>query len=158
MPTILSTFATSVSNTNSSARAGDVVANRFYVDLKAADLVANNVIDLGILPAGHTVVDATLIADDMDTGAAMTIDVGLMSGTIGDNTSVRTVGQELFAGSTVAQGGTAARASAKTAFTITATGADRSIGAKIAVAPAGAVAGRLKLVVMLAPANSGVAF
>lgn len=160
MPTIVSTF-TAVSrqgNTNASDRKGDQSVNHFYVDLKAADLVANNIIDLGILPPGHTVVDAVLVPDDLDTGAGITLDVGILSGTIGDAVSVRTCGTELFSASTAAQTGTPARISAKSAFTIAASQNARSIGAKIVAAPTGATAGRLRLIVTAAPVDSGFAY
>lgn len=155
MATILSTFATRVSNTNNSACAGTPAINQFYVDLKAADLIANNVIDLGILPAGHTITSATLIPDDLDTGTTITLDVGIMSGVTGDAVNARTVGTELFAATTAAQAGTLTVANAKSSHTIAATGADRSIGVKIVAAPTGATAGRLRLNVTAVPANSG---
>lgn len=160
MPTILSPFATRVSNTINADCAGDVVVNQFYVDLKAADLVANNIIDLGILPAGHTITQATLVPDDLDAGGspAITLDVGLLSGTIGDAVSARTCGTELFSASTAAQTGTPASATGKSAYTIAASGADRSIGVKIVAAPATASAGRLRLQVSMAAVNSGFQF
>jgi hypothetical protein len=158
MATMLSDFAKRVRNTVNGDCAGDVVVNRFYVDLAAADLVLNNVIDLGILPAGHTVTDAILIPDDLDTGTGITLDVGIMSGTPGDGVSARTVGQELFTASTAAQTGAVTNLSQKTGFTIAASAADRSIGVKIAVAPTGATAGRLRLLVSMAPVHSGAQF
>lgn len=161
MATILSNFVTRKANTVSADCAGDVVANQFYVDLKAADLVAGNLIDLGILPAGHTVINAVLVPEDLDTNAAptITLDVGIMSGVPGDGVSVRTVGTELFAASTAAQTGTPAAISQKSAYTIAAADFHRSIGAKIVAGPATAAAtGRLRLLVTSAPVNSGFQF
>lgn len=160
MPTITSIFtaASRQGNTNASATKGNITVNHFYVDLKAADLVANNIIDLGILSPGHTIVDAVLVPDDLDTGTAITLDVGLLSGIIGDTVNARTCGTELFAASTAAQTGTPARVSAKTAFTIAASMGARSIGARIVAAPTGATAGRLRLIVSQAPVDSGFAF
>jgi hypothetical protein len=156
MAIILSQFATRQQRVIAGDCAGDLVVNRFFVDLKAADLVANNVIDLGVLPAGHTIHGAQLIADDLDTGTAITLDVGLMSGTVGTNDAARTVGQELFVASTAAQtGAVASTSTTKTALTITPVGNDRSIGVKIVAAPTGATAGRLRLTVSMHPANSG---
>lgn len=157
MATILSKFATSELNTNASDRRGQPVVNRFYVDLKAADLVAGNLIDLGILPAGHTVTEAVIVADDLDTNGTptITLDVGIMSGTTGDAVSVRTVGTELFSASTAAQAGTVATAATtKTAYTIAASQSNRSIGAKIVAGAATAAAGRLRLVVTAVPVDT----
>lgn len=162
MPTIVSRFAKYELSTNHSDRRGQPVVNRFFVDLAAADLVANNIIDLGILPAGHTITEAVLIADDLDTHATaptITLDVGLLSGTIGDAVSVRTCGTELFAASTVAQAGTVATsATTKSAYTIQASGDNRSIGAKVVAGAATAAAGRLRLVVTAVPVDSTATF
>lgn len=158
MATILSNFAKGTMGTAVSPGAGTPVVNRFWVDLTAAQLVANDVIDLGILPAGHTITHAVLIPDDLDTGAGITLDVGLMTGTVGDGTSVRTVGTELFAATTAAQTGAATTATAKSAYTISAAATDRSIGVKIVAAPVGGVAGRLRLQVSAVPVNSGSQF
>lgn len=161
MPTILSKFATGELNTNHSDRRGQPVVNRFFVDLKAADLVANNIIDLGVLPAGHTVVDAALIADDLDTNGTPTVtfDVGILSGTTGDAVSARTCGTELFSASTAGQAGTTVTTSTtKTAYTIVASGENRSIGAKVVTGAATGAAGRLRLVVTAVPVGSGVTF
>lgn len=157
MPTIVSKFAKYELNTNHSDRRGQPVVNRFFVDLKAADLVANNIIDLGILPAGHTITEAVLIADDLDTNGTptITLDVGLLSGTIGDAVSARTCGTELFSASTAAQAGTVATtATTKTAYTIQATGSDRSIGAKVVAGAATGAAGRLRLLVVSVPVDT----
>lgn len=158
MALILSQFAQHVQNTANGDAAGDVVANDFYVDLKTTDLLANNTIDLGVLPAGHTVTDAILIPDDMDTGTTITLDVGVMSGFVGQNDAARTVGTELFAATTAAQTGTPTRVSAKTAFIIPASPLNRSIGVKIVAAPTGATAGRLRLRLLSHAVKSGMQF
>lgn len=160
MATILSDFAKRVRNTVNGDCAGDLVVNQFFIDLQAADLALNNVIDLGVLPAGHTVINANLVPDDLDTNGApaITLDVGIMTGVVGDAVNARTVGTELFSQSTAAQAGTPTVASAKSAFTIPATPYDRSIGVAIHAAPATAAAGRIRLNVTMAPVNSGFAF
>lgn len=161
MPTILSKFATRELNVNASDRRGQPVVNRFFVDLKAADLVANNVVDLGILPAGHAITEAILIADDLDTNGTptITVDVGIMSGTIGDAVNARTVGTELFSASNVAQAGTVSTAvTTKTVYTLAATGVDRSIGAKFVAGAATGAAGRLRLLVTAVPVDTSTTF
>ena len=155
MATILSPFARGVANVAYASEAGCIAVNDFYVDLVTGDLLANNIIDLGILPAGHTITDAILMAGDLDTGTAMTMDIGIMSGNVGDSTSVRTVGTELFAASTAAQTGAIVRPTTRSALTIVASPADRSIGVKIVAAPTGATAGRIVLRVLSHAVNSG---
>lgn len=157
---ILSQFAKRVLDTVNGDCAGDLVVNDFYVDLAAGDLVAGNVIDFGILPAGHSISNVQLIPDDLDTNGTPTLalDIGLMSGTPGANDATRTVGQELFAGSTAAQTGSVVTPTLKSAYTVQAQNYDRSIGVKIATGPATAAAGRLRARVTMYAANSGVQF
>jgi hypothetical protein len=140
--------------------AGVVVANDFFVDLTAAQIVAGDIIDLGILPAGHTVSDVILAPDDLDTNVSptLTLDVGIMSGTPGDTTSVRTCSAVIFSASTAAQSGTPARPSLKSAFNILPTDADRSIGVKIVTGAATAAAGRIRLRVFSHASDPAVAF
>lgn len=154
MATILSPFAKGTRATVNGDCAGDVVVNQFYVDLTAAQVAAGAIIDIGTLPAGHTVVDATLIPDDLDTNGSptITLDVGLLSGTPGDD-AVRTCGAELFSASTAAQAGTPTRMSLKSGFTIASVGYDRSIGVKVNAGPATAAAGRIRLQVRMAPSD-----
>jgi hypothetical protein len=125
--------------------AGDVVFQRFYFDLAAA-LALGDIIELGILPAETTIVDAYLDSDDLDTNGAPAIklDVGLMSGTPGVIDGARTVGTELFAADTTAQAGGVTRMSKQTGFRIATATTDRSIGVKVNTAPAtGATTGRI---------------
>lgn len=127
--------------------AGDVVVQDYYIDVTAAQLTLNAMFDLGILPAGHTVTDAILMPDDLDSHGTpvISIDVGIMSGTPGDATSDRTVGSELFNASTTARTAAVSRASVKTALTILPSDSHRSIGVQVSSAPATAVAGRIRL-------------
>ena len=140
--------------------ASDVVSQDYFIDLTTGQQVLNNIFDLGVLPAYHTIADAILICDDLDSDGspAITLDVGLLTGTVGDATNSRTCGAEIFSASTAAQTGAVARPTLKTAFNILPTGADRSIGLKIAAAPATAVAGRVRLRVLMHQSDSTVQF
>ena len=161
MATLVSDFSKRYRNTVTADCAGDLVVNPVFIDLKAADLVAGNLIDIGILPAGHTIHGAVLVPDDLDSNGTptITLDVGIMSGTVGDSVNARTVGQELFVASTAAQTGTpASAATTKTAHTIAAVPYDRSIGVKIVNAPATAAAGRLRLSVSMYATDSNFQF
>lgn len=90
------------------------------------DLASTDVIELGILPAYHTVTDAVLITGDL--GSGVTVDVGIMSGVPGNPDASRTSGNELFA---AAANNSAVRMSKPSGFQIAPTEADRSIGVKV---------------------------
>lgn len=127
--------------------AGETVAQDFYYDAAAADIVLNDVIDIGILPAGMTVSDAILLSDDLDSNGTplIALDVGIMSGTPGDTVNARTCGNELFAADQAARTGVAARMSKVAGFNIQPVDYDRSIGVKFQAAAATAQAGRIRL-------------
>lgn len=140
--------------------AGDVIVQEYYVDVTAAQIVLNDIVDLGVLPANHTVTDMILIPDDLDTNGAPTIalDVGIMSGEPGDTVTARTCGNEFFAADTSARTGAIARMSKAAGFRVQPTGSDRSIGVKFQAGAATAAAGRIRLIAFMAPANPQVAF
>lgn len=153
MALIQSDWATRTRNTATAGCAGVEVAQMFEVKLPAAALVANDIIELGILPAYNTITDAILVCDDLDTGgsAALAFDVGIMSGEVGDKDSVRTCGAEVFAASNVGQAGGVARATLASAFTIATADKDRSVGVKITTAAATQAAGaKLRLLLKYA--------
>ena len=160
MPNFASKFAQGTLGYVTGDCAGDVVVNDYFVDLTAGQIALNNIIDLGILPANHTVSDAILIVGDLDTNGTPTIalDVGIMSGTPGDIISARTCGNEFYAADTTARAGGVARMSKLAGFTILPTEADRSIGVKIQAAAATAAAGRIRLRVFMHPADHMVQF
>lgn len=139
--------------------AGDVVVNEYFIDLTAAQLVLNNIFDLGILPAETRVVDMVLVSDDLDTGGpTVTLDVGLLDGTPGDSVNSRTCGAEFFSASTAAQAGVPARMTAATGFKVAAAAADRSIGLKIAAAPTTPAAGRVRVLAFMVAADRQITF
>lgn len=140
--------------------AGDVVVNEYFIDVTAAQIDADNMFDLGPLPANHTMVDAILIPDDLDTGGspALTLDVGILSGEVGDATSDRTIGAEFFSASTAAQGATPTRMSLATGFKVKPTSTDRSIGVKVVTDAATAAAGRIRLLAFMAPVDGNLQF
>lgn len=155
-----SRFATNQLPTVTSRAAGDTIVQDYFIDLTAAQLVLNDIIDLGILPAYHVVSDALLIPDDLDTNGTplIALDVGIMSGVPGDTVTARTCGAEIFAASTAAQTGVVARPTLPSAFKILATEADRSIGVKIQAAPATGAAGRIRLRVFMHASDQTLQF
>jgi hypothetical protein len=105
------------------AVAGEVIAQKFDFVIAANLVAASDIIEIGVLPANHTIVDAVLITDEVGT---VTWDVGIMSGDVGD-TGTRTSGNELFA---AAADASTVRMSAAGGFRIAPTDKDRSIGIK----------------------------
>jgi hypothetical protein len=128
-------------------QAGIVVAKRYSMAVTAAMLVLNNILEIAPLPNGLVPVDVTLVTDDLDTGTALVLDVGIMSGVFGSNDQARTCGNEIIAGSNIGQTGGSVRASKKEAFRIGAANTHRSIGVKIATAPTTPAAGVVDLIV-----------
>lgn len=122
--------------------AGDVVVNRYEIDLassplKGVTLQANDVLDIGIIPATSQVVNVVIDSDDVDTGGspAFAFDVGVLSGDPG-TTGSRTCGNEFFAASNVAQTGGVARMAKAAGFRVAPVAKDTSVGVKITAAAA----------------------
>ena len=115
-------------------------------------LALNDVIEMGILPAECVPVDLILTAEDIDTGATLTLNAGLISGTAGLVDNTRTCGADFLSASTVGQTGGVARMDQKAGGLITATTADRGWGLKVAAAAAGVTAGaKIRAVLYVAP-------
>ena len=120
--------------------------------IPAAGYALNDIIEMGVVPAGCRVVDMTLDSDDLDSNGTplITLDVGIMSGTWQDNDAARTCGDEFFDGSTAGQTGVVARMSEATGFQLAKSNTERSIGLKIAAAAATDAGGVVRLTVLLA--------
>lgn len=110
-----------------SGEAGTVKAERFTYTVPAGvTLLAGDIIELAVLPAYHTIVDAILVLDEAGTA---TYDVGLMSSFAGDADPARTSGNQLWAGAADA---TTSRLTLASGFRIAASQSiDRSIGVKV---------------------------
>lgn len=145
MPTYASkwTNADGNGNTITADCAGDSIRNVYEINFAEAPfrgvtLLANDLIDIGILPANHTIVDMAIDTDDLDSNGAplISLDVGILSGTPGDTVSARTMGNEFFAADTTARTGGVSRMTKSAGFRVAPTGADRSIGVKVVAAAA----------------------
>lgn len=122
-----------------------------------AGIVINDVIEMAILPAGYVPVDLSLAVDDMDTGATLAMDVGVLSGVAGLADNARTCGNEAIAASTVGQAGGLVRQMKPDFSFVAPTTADRGIGIKIGTAAAGLIVGaKVRLVLWMRPALNGV--
>jgi hypothetical protein len=123
----------------------------------AAGLVLNDVIEMAILPAGHVVMGVKLSTEDLDTGAALVLDCGLISGKSGLLDNGRTCGNEAFAASTVGQAGGVANENKINLLNMVPLDTDVSIGLKVATAAAGLVVGaKIRLTVLARPKLNGV--
>ncbi len=127
---IQSDWAIGRKQTPTSREAGGVVAQRFEATIDA-NLDVGDIVELAVLPAYHTVIDAILDTDALGTGVS--VDVGIMSGAVGSQDGTRTCGNELFSAQ-AASAAAVVRASKSSAFTIAPAGADRSIGVKVSAA------------------------
>ena len=128
------------------ANDASLVGVRLVKSLSVAENVTGNIIEMGILPAYTQILDAMLDADSL-AASAMTMDVGIMSGTAGDTDAggVRTMDAVIFSASTIGVAGGIARATLKTMCRIVPTAADRGIGLKILLQGATPAAGLIGL-------------
>jgi hypothetical protein len=124
-------------------RSGSVMCARSSLSLlSGTNLAATDVLELGILPAHHVIVDFILTTDSWDSNATPTLagDIGVMTGTVGDTERIQTaVGTEL--GAAIVFGKTAVsvfvRLAAVAAGRVAASATvDRSIGIAITTAAA----------------------
>jgi hypothetical protein len=115
--------------------AGDVVAVRYEFPYVGANYADGDIVELGILPAHHTVRDMIIDSELVDSGSDFEVDVGLMSGEVGEaldeEGSARTCGAEFFSGATTGQTAGTGRMSLGTGFAVAPTDKDRSIGVKL---------------------------
>lgn len=132
---------------------GETIGQRFFIDVTAAQLVLNDIFEIAPIPVGHVPLGLVLDSDDLDSNGAplISFDVGIMSGVWGDADQSRTIGNEFLAGSTIGRTGGVDRPTKASAFRIAAVQQARSIGVKIAAAPATAVAGQIGLTIHYAP-------
>lgn len=118
--------------------AGEVVAVRYAFTIPAG-MAESDILELGVLPAYHRVVDAVADFEDIDDSTGTTFDIGLMTGgagTVGEDTTdgstPRTCGDELYDGINTGVAGGVVRMSERDGFRITPVAYDRSIGVKLA--------------------------
>lgn len=113
---------------------GAVVAFTATVTIPAGTTVATtDVIEFAVLPADHRIVDAAIV--EVSGFTTETADIGIMSGEVGDDVTVRTSDDKIFDG--VALTGFA-RLTSGNAMTIATDDTDRSIGLKFSAKVVGA--------------------
>ena len=140
------TVAESVSSLTpaTGSQAGVVIASRHSheVDASAELTLANDKIQMGVLPAGHRLVDAILAADDLDSHGTPAVVLHL--GTADDPDAI-------IASSNVARAGGIARMDAIAGAEIAATDSDLAIWVTCATPPATDQDGTLAVTLFYVP-------
>lgn len=121
-----------------------------------AGTVINDVLEMVPLPAGYVPVDVIVDAEDADSGAALVLNAGIISGDYGVADNARTCGAEFITGSTVGQAGGIARMAVSGGTRVAPTTGDRGIGLKVATAAATLTAGaNISMTLLARPAING---
>lgn len=131
----------------SAVHEAQTVTVRSKIDMSSltlAQVATNDIIVACMLPAYHVPVDCMLLADDLDTGAGLTLTVAQLKQ---DFTDV-VASTSFITASTVGQAGGIARATVVDGMKLTSVNYDRWIGIKIAAGVAGqqAAAALLELI------------
>jgi hypothetical protein len=122
--------------------AGQAVAVRHTI-VVPANVAANDILEVLPIPPGCRPVELIVDSDDLDTAAAITFDVGVMSGEFGSTDPARTCGAEFFLNSTLGQAGGVARPTLASAYRVASSPTERSIGIKIKTVAGTPVAGTI---------------
>lgn len=125
-------------------------AQLFIVDVPAAGYASGDILELGVLHAFASVIDASIIT--VGSLGAATVDVGIMSGDAGETTNTdataRTVGAELFEGAAISAAIT--RMTKSDALLLKPLEKHRSIGVKFGAAVAGGAGKKIGLMLHFA--------
>lgn len=129
------------------ADSNTTITVREEYDILAA-LVINDTIDFVKIPVGYVPVDVTLDSDDLDTGTAVVLSVGLRKA---DGTTDAPAC--FIVGSTVGQAGGVARAAVKEGFRLAAATVERNVYVTVTTAPTtSATSGKIGVTVSYRPA------
>jgi hypothetical protein len=132
--------------------AGEMVSYRSTYAFATGDLLANNIVEMGPIPAGCELVDVILDSDELDSSTGLTVDVGIIDGDFGalldGSGDARTCDASIISATTTPQAGGVVRPTLASAFRIARNASDQGIGVKIHAAPTTAVAGTLGLTVI----------
>lgn len=131
---------------NARAASEPVYLTADYI-VPSSGLAAGQVIEMLGLAEGLVPVTVRAVVERLDTGAAVTLDCGVLTGAYGDgNDATRTCGSEAFAGATVGQLGGVQDANKAAIFLLAPSLDIVPIGFKVATAPAGNIVGaRIRL-------------
>lgn len=141
-------LATNAGHSVFRSEANGVACLRAKVTLPA-DYEVGDKFNLLKLPAEHRVVDAVLVAGDLDSGSGVVLDVGIVD-TVQDPSDT-TSADCIFDGSTVGQAGGVARASLASCFNIAARNYDRTVQLLVQVGAGGAQSADVELLLWVSP-------
>ena len=125
----------------------ETLAVRFPIDLVAADLDANDVGSVAILPAGHQPVGIVYDSDDLDTNGTPTIVASV--GPI--NAGETDLSSSWATGITASQSGTSAQLALTPAALRFSSSTDTKVGVKFTAAAATKAAGQVGLTLLYRP-------
>ncbi len=152
MPRISSLYATGRLPTPISTGA-DLIALSLECAVPATGdgTVANDIIEMGVLPAGHVPVDVIYSATDLDTNGTPThaVSFGVLNANKDDISVVAADGGAAWAtGLTIGQTGALARQTANVLASVQALTTPRSLGFKVTTASATKAAGTIRATVI----------
>lgn len=152
MPNIRSNYATG-KLPSKVAQGAEIVALNYEIDVPATGdgTVANDTLEMGVLPAGHVPVDVIYSADDLDSNGTPThaLSFGVLNAAKTDLSTAAADGGAVWAsGLTIGQAATLARQSAKAIVDVAAAESDRNLAYKVTTASATKVAGKLRVTVL----------
>lgn len=135
------------------SQGADVVPLHFEIDVPASGdgTAQNDILEMGILPAGHVPVDVLYSATDLDTNGApaIVLSFGVLNAAKTDlSTDAEDGGAAWATGLTIGQAGTLARQSDVAIHKVVAEEADRALGFKVTTAAATKAAGKLRVCVL----------
>jgi hypothetical protein len=125
--------------------AGNVTVAYFVADFSTVGLLAADTMEIGVLPAFAKIVDWTIVPENM---AGVAVDVGIMSGNVGDPDAARTNGTQFFAAQAITA--TTVRGAAAAGFNLAPAGVDRGIGIKPGTNIAAGAGKKVTLIVQFA--------
>lgn len=152
MPRIQSLYATGKLPVPISTGA-DLVALCYDIDVPASGdgTVVNDILEMGVLPAGHVPVDWYFSASDLDTNGAPThaVSFGVLTADKSDISTAAADGGAVWqSGITAGQAGTLVRNTGVVQHAVQPSSANRSLGFKVTTASATKAAGKLRCCVL----------
>lgn len=140
------------------SQGSEIISIRIEHNLSAAPAVGD-ILELGLLPEDHMMVDVIMDADDLDTNGVptITLDAGVLNAAKTDlDVSADSGGGKWITASTVAQAGGLVRPTTKEVTRVVPkSDSRRSVGVRVAAAAATFAAGKIGLTMLYRAASYG---
>lgn len=145
--------------------AADAIALVFEHIVVAAQMAVNDVIEMGVQPAG-TILSALpiLVCEDLDSSTGIVLNAGYITGqylaALDDAGAARDCGAEFFSASTLGQAGGVATSTIAACLLGAPSLSDRPVGIKVATAATGTLTAgaKIRLILNVTPAPPNMAF